>query len=179
MNLPGVNWGATGAERESALPCDELETRPRATCHRAISIQAPPSVTFRWLCQLRVAPYSYDLLDNLGRRSPVQLSPGTDELAVGQTFMRIFRLVSFDPGSQITLRSGGTAVTYAVSERETGSRLLVRVLFAPDSRVLGALAPLLVVGDLVMMRKQLITLRDLAEGGAGPDAERAPPRPSA
>jgi hypothetical protein len=189
VNMPGSNWGATAAERESRQPCDELAPDPRAICHRAVSIEAPPSLAFRWLCQLRKAPYSYDLLDNGGRRSPVRLTPGADELAIGQRFMRIFELVSFDYGSQLTLRSGGTVVTYGLRQEEAGTRLLVRVRFAPDSRLLGALAPLLVAGDLVMMRKQLITLKRLAErdagelssqpGGGSRDGGPDPRRPSA
>jgi hypothetical protein len=175
----GDNWGATGNERETRQPCDELISKPGFICNRAISVHAPPAVTFRWLCQLREAPYSYDPLDNLGRRSPRQLTPGADRLEVGQRFMKIFTLTSFDRDRQITLRSGGTAVTYGVLPEGTGTRLLVRVLFDPGTRIGAALAPLLVVGDLVMMRKQLINLRDLAERGAGdtpaPDRARCPP----
>ena len=66
----GLNWGASVAERRVPLPCNELLPDARTRCDRAISVDAPAAVLFRWLCQLRVAPYSYDLLDNLGRRSP-------------------------------------------------------------------------------------------------------------
>jgi hypothetical protein len=78
MNRPGLNWGATAAERAAALPCDALAPAAPTRADRAISIAAPPEHVFAWLCQLRGAPYSYDLLDNRGRRSPRTLSPATD-----------------------------------------------------------------------------------------------------
>lgn len=159
----GENWGASDAERAEHLPCDDVLPRARTRCHRAITVEAPPATVFRWLCQLREAPYSYDLLNNFGRQSPRTLTPGADRLEVGQRFMRILSLVSFDRDEQITLASGRTAVTYAVRPRHRSTRLLVRVLFDPTSRIGAALIPPLALGDLVMMRKQLLTLRDLAE----------------
>jgi hypothetical protein len=50
---------------------------------------------------------SYDLVENLGRRSPRTLTPGADELAVGQRFVMIFRITSFEVGREIT-GVGGT-----------------------------------------------------------------------
>jgi hypothetical protein len=85
----GTTWGATAEERAANLPCDEL--MPGAVrMDRAISIDAPPAIVFAWLCQLRVAPYSYDLLDNTGRRSPRIRSRELTDLAVGRPFVRIF-----------------------------------------------------------------------------------------
>jgi hypothetical protein len=161
----GLNWGATFAERSAPLPCDELLPDARTRCDRAISVNAPAAVLFRWLCQLRVAPYSYDLLDNLGRRSPRQLTPGLERLELGQRFMSIFSLASFAPGEHLTLRSPTVAVTYAVRAHGDRSRLVVRVLFkAPGGRLGDALlGRALALGDLVMMRKQLLTLKELAE----------------
>src|SRR5215212_4634457 len=58
-----TTWGATAAERAANRPCDDL--MPGAVqLDRAISIDAPPTIVFAWLCQLRVAPYSYDPLVN-------------------------------------------------------------------------------------------------------------------
>ena len=158
-------WGSTAAERAQPLPCDRHLPGPGSVLHRAIDIDAPPSRVFRWLCQLRVAPYSYDLIDNFGRRSPQQLTPGLDELRVGQRFMRIFDLVDFEEGRQLTLvvrasarwAFGSVVVTYAVREHDRGSRLLVRVASKRRSRLLPWL-------DLVMMRRQLLNLKGLAEG---------------
>jgi hypothetical protein len=126
---------------------------------RAISIAAPPATVFAWLCQLRVAPYSYDLLDNFGRRSPRTRDPGLARLEVGQRFMTIFALRSFVDGERITLRTKGVAVTYAVRPEGAGSRLRVRVWFGGPRLLARALA----LGDSVMMRKQLRTLKELAE----------------
>jgi hypothetical protein len=157
--MPGLTWGARLSERTAPLPCDGLCPRPGVQADRAISIAAPPPVVFSWLCQLRVAPYSYDMLDNLGRRSPRERNPELVRLEVGQRFMTVFALRSFVDGQQITLRSKGVAVTYMVRPEGAGSRLHARVLFAGPQ----PLAHLLALGDLVMMRKQLLTLKSLAE----------------
>jgi hypothetical protein len=155
----GDRWGATDAEVAATRPCDALLSAGAMQADRAISIAAPPATVFRWLCQLRAAPYSYDLLDNFGRRSPRTLTPGLDELAPGQRFMSIFRLQSFAPGAHITLCARTTAVTYAVEPEGAGSRLVVRIRLA-GSRLFAR--PLL-LGDLVMMRRQLLTLKRHAE----------------
>ncbi len=175
----GENWGATPAERTIALPCDELLPDAPLWLHRAIDIDAPPATVFTWLCQLRLAPYSYDLLDNFARRSPRELTPGLEELSPGQRFMSIFRLVSFMPGEQITLRAKRTAVTYAALPGAGKTRLLARVLLdAPGPAPLAALTGrALALGDLVMMRKQLLTLKGLAERDAGrATQERSQPK---
>ncbi|OMC38259.1 hypothetical protein A5740_27545 [Mycobacterium sp. GA-1841] len=154
-----LNWGATADERSATLPCDALAPDAAMWADRAISIAASPATVFGWLCQLRVAPYSYDLIDNLGRRSPQTRDPDLTALRVGQRFMQIFTLDSFIEGGHITLRSGTVAVTYATRAEAGGTRLHVRVRFGAN-RILGwALA----LGDVVMMRKQLLTLRGLAE----------------
>lgn len=155
----GLNWGATRAEREAPLPCDELLPRARTRCDRAIWVDAPPAVLFRRLCQLKVAPYSYDVIDNLGRRSPRELTPGADRLEVGQGFMRVFSLASFAPDEHVTLRGWRVTVTYAIRPSGDRSRLVVRVLFNAPAPLGRAIA----LGDLVMMRKQLLTLKELTE----------------
>lgn len=155
-------WGTTAAERAAPLPCDELVSGEHLVVDRAVDVDASPATVFRWLCQLRVAPYSYDWIDNLGRRSPRTLTPGLEKLAEGQRFMTIFRLRSWTPGEQITLiRGSGLAVTYRV----TPGRLHMRARWR--SRIPG-----ISIGDLIMSRKQLLTLAELA--AASEPARRAP-----
>lgn len=163
--IAGASWGTTAPERATALACDELLPQASVRLHRAVSIGASPQIVFRWLCQLKQAPYSYDLLDNFARRSPRELTPGAERLAVGQRFMTIFTLASFVPDRQITLRSRRTAVTYAVIPAGRSTRVLARVLFeAPGGRLGAALiGRALALGDLLMMRKQLLTIKALAE----------------
>jgi hypothetical protein len=164
--MPGLRWGVRPGERTAPLPCDGVRPRAAVQADRAIRIAAPPSIVFCWLCQLRVAPYSYDILDNLGRRSPQERDPELVHLEVGQRFMTLFALQSFVDGEQITLQSKGVAVTYAVRPEGGGSRLHARVLFDGPRLFARALA----LGDLVMMRKQLLTLKALAERDAAPAA---------
>jgi hypothetical protein len=169
MTTLGLNWGATASETAAAMPCDALAAGACTRADRAISIDAPLATVFAWLCQLRVAPYSYDVLDNFGRRSPRQRADGLRDLEVGQRFMTLFRLHSFVDTEHITLRMKRVVVTYAVSAQQRGTRLHVRVLFERPG-VIGRIAA---AGDVVMMRKQLLTLKSLAERDAARCAPRA------
>lgn len=156
--IPGMNWGATPRERLADLPCDRFPHNA-GRADRAISIAAPPSIVFAWLCQLRVSPYSYDLLDNFGRRSPQQRNPELTDLEVGQRFMTMFALDSFELDRHITLRTTRVAVTYAVRPEGSGTRLQVGVVSDGPALYVRSIA----IGDLIMMRKQLLTLKALAE----------------
>jgi hypothetical protein len=167
-------WGSTAAERAKPFPCDGLIEGPQLTVFRAIDVDAPQAVVFRWLCQLRAAPYSYDKLDNLGRRSPQELVPGLERLELGQRVATIFRLADFEPGESLTIHHRGpvfgeVACTYRAKRvDEERSRIVVKLCWVPARRGLigrleGALMP---PGDLVMMRRQLLNLKALAEGTA-------------
>ena len=167
-------WGTTAAERSDAFP-DDRAADPRDLLWRGVDVAAPAARVFRWLCQLRVAPYSYDWIDNGGRRSPQALTPGLEVLAVGQRFMRIFTLEAFEPGLSLTLETppgssgarlfGEVNVTYwarAVGPERT--RLLVKLPVRPAGGAFGSLMrALLPWGDLIMMRRQLLNLKRLAE----------------
>jgi hypothetical protein len=164
-------WGSSPQARGRTHPCDEQLQSPRDALFRAVSIDAEPAVVFRWLCQLRIAPYSYDWIDNRGRRSPQHLTPGLDQLAVGQRVMRIFELVGFEDGRSLTLRLRrprtwlDLAVSYEVAPEPDGrSRLLVTLVPRYGEGLVGqALRATLPTLDWIMMRRQLLNLKRLAE----------------
>jgi hypothetical protein len=168
-------WGTTPGERERDFPCDSSLPLVNTRLFRGITINAAPEVVFRWLCQLRVAPYSYDWIDNGGRQSPQQLTPGLERLEIGQDVMTIFTLTNFSENKHLTIRLkpsrtarsvfGDIAVSYLiVREAETTCRLLVKLVVQHSDTFKGRfMRRFLPWGDLVMMRKQLINLKRLAE----------------
>jgi len=166
-------WGSTAEERAASYPCDGLIDRPAVIAFRAVSVAAPKELVFRWLCQLRTAPYSYDWIDNFGRQSPRQLTEGLERLEIGQRFMRIFRLASYEQGSSITLESctvlfGHVAGCYRVTGTEANhSRLVAKLTLVPPPGLRGqVIRHILPAGDVVMMRRQLLALKSLAERDA-------------
>lgn len=170
-------WGSTAAERAAPFPCDRFLPRADEICFRAVTVRAPAPLVFRWLCQLRAAPYSYDWLDNFGRRSPRRLLPGLGRLTPGQRVMSIFALVEFAPGRHLTLvlvepgavaLFGHIALSYVILPRAAGHcRLVAKLRVRYRRRGPGHwLRKFLPWGDLVMMRKQVLTLKELAERDA-------------
>jgi hypothetical protein len=175
MTSISQTWGTVAQERELTYPCDRFIPDAEAALYRGVTIEAPAEIVFRWLCQMRVAPYSYDWIDNFGRQSPRELTPGLDDLAVGQDVMRIFNLVDFERDRQLTLRLkprssasrtfGDIAVSYViVPSSPISSRLLVKLMGNYPQGIKGSfMRAFLPWGDLIMMRRQLLNLKHLAE----------------
>ncbi|WP_181771417.1 hypothetical protein [Amycolatopsis pittospori] len=166
-----ANWGATPEERRREQPADTLLDGTIARFDRAVTVHAPAALAYRWLCQISVAPYSYDLLDNRGHRSPRELTPGADELAPGDTLI-VFLLTEVDAGHSLTGRTfggseklfGPVAATYSVEPIDADScRMLCRIVVTSKGFPGRLKEFLLGWGDLIMMRKQLLTLKKYAE----------------
>jgi hypothetical protein len=164
-------WGVTPSEVGRHYPCDDIVPEPVFQAWRGVTVRAAPEAVWPWVAQIRLAPYSYDWIDNLGRRSPRQLR-GLPEPEAGQPFTTAFggrpagRILAVTPGEQLTARIMGTIMSYVLvpAPDAQATRLLLKILAA---RV-RAFAPLLSVGDLVMARRQLLNLARLAERGARP-----------
>jgi hypothetical protein len=174
MPIP-YQWGTSPQEFYLPFPCDNFLQEPYTAYCRGITINTPPEILFPWLCQMRVAPYSYDWIDNLGRPSPRKLIPGLDQLAIGQRMMTIFELIAFERNRHITLRLkpkavgsrvwGHCLVSYLIVARaEKTCRLLVKLMVPYSPGPLGGLMrTFLGWGDLIMMRRQLLNFKALAE----------------
>ncbi len=163
-------WNTRAEDLQGEWACDRHTPEHAAALYRAIDVAAPVGTVWRWLCQLRAAPYSYDWIDNRGRKSPSQLTPGLDELAVGQTVMAMFRLVEFASDDHLTLEAGRflglgpLLVSYRLRAREGGTRLAVKLCVGRRPGGWGAIVLRgLAIGDWIMMRKQLLNLKKYAE----------------
>ena len=160
----GDRWGVVAGETTIPYPCDRFVSSPALQAWRGVTVEAAPAAVWPWLTQVRVAPYSYDWIDNGGRRSPRHLV-GLAEPRVGEPFTtsagrRLGRILSVETGHQLTATIMGAFMSYLlVTTGQERTRLLLKVVM-PTSRFL---APALSVGDLVMARRQLLNLKALAE----------------
>lgn len=163
----GDRWGVTEEEIRTAYACDDYVVRPSMQAWRAVTIEAPPSVVWAWLVQLRLAPYSYDWIDNLGRRSPRELMH-LDDPDVGDPFSSsagrpLGRVIALRHEDHLTARIMAATMTYRISADGDDSTRLVLKIVAEFSRIL---ATAVSVGDLVMARRQLLNLKKYAEQAA-------------
>lgn len=71
---------------------------------RHIEINAPAPDIFVWLSQLRIAPYSYDFIDNRFRKSPDFIIEDLPPLKVNSHFLLAFHIYDFGENSFIASR---------------------------------------------------------------------------
>jgi hypothetical protein len=157
-------WGVSDSEVARSYPCDEFVVPPAWQAWRGVGVAAPAAAVWPWVAQVRLAPYSYDWIDNRGRRSPRELM-GLAEPRVGESFTSVGgralgRIVSVETGKQLTGTIMGAFMSYVlVPEEHDSTRLLLKVVMRTTRvKALG-----LSVGDLVMARRQLLNLKRLAE----------------
>lgn len=149
-----MHGGGRRCERSRAVHCvgvdrslgrrASLRHLPKAVASwtHAIDIAAPASAVWPWLAQIgadRVGWYSYDFIDNGGRRSAMKILPEYQDVTVGQVIPALpgatdaFVVADVVPGHTLLLTVPGSEASTLVSwvflveqvDRKT-TRLLVR-----------------------------------------------------
>jgi hypothetical protein len=162
----------TDAEVARHYPCDDLVDHPTLEAWRGVTVHATPDLVWPWVTQVQAAPYSYDWIDNGGRRSPGRLlglpdpQPGAHFTTVGGR-RRLGRVLGVVPGEHLTATIMGAYLSYVLVPADGSTRLLLKVVAGGPRWA----APALSVGDLVMARRQLLNLKRLAEGTTDPRSD--------
>ncbi len=196
------NWGATTAERKRVLVGDDLVPEPASSLTRAVEIDAPARIVWRWLVQIgqdRGGMYSYDWLENaigLGIHSARDIREEWQTLSPGDRVVVVppgwgpfeegysFPVAQVDPGRSLVLRQAPpehpwNAVWTFVIDPLTPDRcrLISRSRAARKPGLAGwAMALMTEAMDpvtLVMTRKMLLGIKARAESSAGAEREMA------
>jgi hypothetical protein len=162
----GDRWGVSADEVRRRYPCDELVPAPVLQLWRGVTVDATPQEVWPWLCQVQLAPYSYDWLDNFGKQSPRELL-GLPDPQPGERFSRsggrldVGRVLSVVHEEHLTASILDAVMSYVLVPEGASTRLLLKIVMERN-RWFG---PVLAVGDWPMARRQLKNFKALAEGG--------------
>jgi hypothetical protein len=168
-------WGATAEEISSSMVGDDLCSDATVVATRSITIGAAPQEVFPWIRQMgfgRGGWYSYDWLDNLGRKSATTIHDEWQSVEAGDKIpsgpisftaaivdaprhfvLEIQSLGKKSPKLHFTL-------AYELRDNPQGTRLVTRM----RSRInlpLGSLFAKLILGpgDGIMLRRQLLNIK--------------------
>lgn len=173
--LPGI---AAEAERQWRIEGDDFLLDVGAQLTHATMIDAPPCDVWPWLVQMgcqRAGWYSWDRLDNAGKRSADHIIPALQTLAVGDVLpwrpvgSEGFTVIRIIPERALVLRSSAPQFegTWAFVLEPIGgdkTRLVVRYRAAyPASLRKALVVPVMAAIHAFMERKQLRTLKHHAE----------------
>ena len=163
------HWGARPEEIEGPFVGDELVPDATLLATRSISLDAPPGRVYPWLAQMgfgKAGWYSYDWLDNLGRKSATEIVPAW-QVIEGEPIPGgpvAFTAAIARPGEAFVLAIQRNLLDFTLAfdlrPDGEGTRLVSRVrarLRFPGGRIIErfGLGP----GDGIMVRKQLLELQ--------------------
>lgn len=167
-------WGATEEEIDSFVIGDDLCSDATLSATRCITIAAPPEDVFPWIRQMgfrRGGWYSYDWLDNLGRRSATSILDEWQEVKSGDLIPSgpiAFTATIVEPPTAFVLeiKNGKKSnprlhftLAYELRRAPEGTRLVTRMrsqIKVPGGRFMEKF--ILGPGDGIMIRRQLTTL---------------------
>jgi hypothetical protein len=165
-----------------SIPCffvDSLPNISNTDCKellRCIEVCADASDIFVWLKQLRVAPYSYDVIDNRGKKSPDYIIENLPPLKVNTHYLLAFHIFEFEENSFIVCRfcepinlplnlyMKDLFVEYRIVEQGTKTKLWCKIkgYFNSDISSKGFFFIFSVV-NRIMMARQLKNIKKLSE----------------
>ncbi|MCP4421589.1 MAG: hypothetical protein GY805_33675 [Chloroflexi bacterium] len=169
-------WGSRDDEIERSMPGDEIVVKPSFNATRAVTINAPAENIYPWIVQIglnRAGWYSYDVLDNLARKSAERIMPEHQKIEVGD-------LIPMSPDGKQGIwvkefrknewilwwdKAGGTTWAWGMyPDGEKGCRLITRVRVKYEWRSIAAIFNLLIeFFDYPMMRKCMLGIKERAE----------------
>ena len=180
-------WGSTRRERDAAWPGDAFVTEPAEVFTRAVDIDAPRDVVWRWVVQFglgRAGFYSYELFERLAGievRNVESIMPEEQEIHVGDEI----KLHQSAPGIWVSAVEPGRHLCFSQPAGQepsidplrswslyleplepSGCRLLLRsCIEAPRDTSLKKRVSLAVETpvDFLMEQRMLRTIRRLAE----------------
>ena len=158
---------------------DSLPNISKSECRemlRSIEIKATASEIFVWLKQLRIAPYSYDFIDNKCRKSPDYIIENLPSLKVNTHYLLAFHIFGFEENSFIVCRfcqpinspmnryMKDMFIEYRITEQGTKTKLWckIRGYINTDISSKGFFF-IFSVMDKIMMARQLKTIKKLSE----------------
>jgi hypothetical protein len=171
-----VRWGATPEECSMRMPGDEYftgDTPAFVAMTRAIDIDAPPETVWPWLAQLGRGAgfYSFDRLDNGGKKSARHIVSWIPEIQVGDATALgyVRRVISgreltwWAPPAPFLGSRCRLAVDIRLSPQNAGSRLLIRMSGDAAGGMPHMVLAVFRFIDSVMARRQLLGIKHRVE----------------
>lgn len=166
---------------------DSLPVIPDSECRellRCVEINASSENIFVWLKQLRIAPYSYDFIDNRFKKSPAFIIDNLPRLKVYTHFLLVFNILEFNENSFIIARfcepinppvnlyMKDMYIEYRIVEDASNSKLWCKIKGYFNANISSrGFYFIFSLANKIMMSRQLKNIKKLSERSAAGKVE--------